>query len=123
MEGFMARRNRKNVEPKIGQDGAALTADRKQQLAGYITEIERHESQKATIQADIGLCFNSAKDAGFDTKAMRAVLKDRKKSKAEREAFEAVVDVYKHALGMLADLPLGQAAMDRDIPKQPAAAH
>lgn len=111
----MARkgRNKPEVEPKIGQDGSPLTADRKKQLAGYVSEIEILDSQKAEIQSSIGLIFNSAKDAGFDTKALRAVIKDRKKSKTEREAFEAVVDAYKHALGMLADTPLGQAAMPR----------
>lgn len=109
------RRNKKTVEPKIGADGAALTADRKQQLNGYVTEIERHEAAKATIQADIGLCFNSAKDAGFDTRAMRVIIKDRKKSKAEREAFDAVVDVYRHALGMLDGTPLGDAAVAREF--------
>ena len=98
----MAKRNRKTVEPKIGQDGAALTEDRKKQLAGYVSEIERHESAKAVIQSDIGLCFNAAKDAGFDTKAIRFVIKERKKSKMERDAFEAVVDVYRLSLGMLA---------------------
>lgn len=113
----MARRGRKaDDEPKIGHNGGPLTEDRKKQLTGYITEIERWEGEKATIQADIGLCFKSAKDAGFDTKAMRVVIKDRKKSKAEREAFEAVVDVYKQALGMLADTPLGKAAIKRDLP-------
>jgi uncharacterized protein (UPF0335 family) len=112
------KKNAEQEEPKIGHNGGPLTADRKKQLEGYISEIERHEAQKATIQADIGLCFNSAKDAGFDTKAIRAVLKDRKKSKQEREAFEAVVDIYKHALGMLSDLPLGQSAMRRDLGEQ-----
>lgn len=100
-------------EPKIGHNGGPISEERKKQLAGYVSEIERWEAEKATIQADIGLIFNAAKDSGFDTKAIRAVIKDRKKSKQEREAFEAVCDVYKHALGMLADLPLGQAAMPR----------
>lgn len=111
----MGKRQKKVVEdePKIGHNGGPISEERKKQLGGYISEIERWEAQKATIQSDIGLIFNAAKDAGFDTKAMRVVLKDRKKSQAEREAFEAVCDVYKHALGMLADLPLGQAAMPR----------
>lgn len=105
----MARRNKANPEPKIGQDGAALTDDRKKQLHGYISEIERWNAAKATIQADIGQIFNSAKDAGFDIKAMRAVIKTRKQSKAEREAFEAVCDVYLHALGDFATTDLGRA--------------
>jgi len=108
----MARKKRVvEAEPKIGHNGGPINDERKKQLAGYVSEIERWEGEKAIIQADIGQIFNAAKDAGFDTKAIRAVIKDRKKSKAEREAFEAVCDAYKLALGMLADLPLGQAAM------------
>lgn len=102
------------MEPKIGQDGAALTDDRKKQLGGYVSEIERWETEKATIQADIGQIYKSAKDTGFDTRAIRTIIKERKKSKAEREAHDAVCDVYRLALGMLADTPLGTAAMARD---------
>lgn len=100
-------------EPKIGHNGGPITEERKKQLAGYVSEIERWEGQKAIIVADIGLIYNAAKDAGFDVKAMRAVVKDRKIEKDKRDAFEAVCDVYKHALGMLSDLPLGQAAMPK----------
>lgn len=107
------KRNHSNPEPKIGQDGAALTDDRKKQLHGYITEIERWNTEKATIQADIGQIFNSAKDAGFDIKAMRSIIKTRKQSKAEREAHEAICDVYMHALGDFATTELGRSTMDR----------
>jgi len=109
----MARKKKQaDIEDvKIGHNGGPISDERKKQLAGYVSEIERWEGEKATIQADIGLIFNAAKDAGFDTKAMRAVIKDRKKSRAERDAFEAICDAYKLALGMLADTPLGMAAM------------
>jgi uncharacterized protein (UPF0335 family) len=107
----MARkRNRQDASPKIGENGAALTDDRKKQLAWYISEIERHEAEIAEIRADVKTKYESAKDTGFHTKAIRHVVKERKVAKDKREAFEAVVDVYKHALGMLSDLPLGQAA-------------
>jgi hypothetical protein len=72
--------------------------------------------------ADIKAVFESAKDAGFHTKAIRHIVKERKVEKDKREAFEAVVDVYKHALGMLADLPLGEAAIKRDLPRQDTSA-
>lgn len=124
----MARKKRiVEAEPKIGHNGGPITEERKKQLNGYISEIERWEREKAVIQADIGEIYNSAKDAGFDVKAMRAVVKDRRIEKARREAFEAVCDVYKHALGMLADLPLGQAAMPKpaqvDIEEAIASTH
>lgn len=114
----MARKKKNSTEGqeiKIGQDGAALTADRKKQLEAYISEIERHEEEKAVIQSDIGQIYNSAKDAGFDTKAMRTIVKQRKKTKEQRDAEEAIIDVYKHALGMLADLPLGKAALEKAV--------
>lgn len=115
----MVKRNKAAVEPKIGQDGAALTDDRKKQLHGYVTEIERWNAAKAVIQADIGQIFNSAKDAGFDTKAIRAIINSRKKSLAEREAFEAIVDVYTLALGDFATTELGRAS----APRQATGAH
>lgn len=109
----MGRKKVVAAEPKIGHNGGMISDERRKQLNGYISEIERWETEKATIQADIGQIFNAAKDAGFDTKAMRAVLKDRKKTREEREAFDLVCDAYKHALGMLADLPLGLAALPK----------
>lgn len=101
------------AEPKIGHNGGPINDERKKQLAGYVSEIERWEAEKAVIVSDIAEIYTSAKDAGFDTKAIRTVIRDRKQDKAKREAFEAVCDAYKHALGMLADLSLGQAAMPR----------
>src|SRR6185503_1246004 len=95
-----------------------LGDDARRQLRGYISELERMDVQKAAIVSDMSEIFASAKDRGFDVKAIRAILRDRKKDRREREAFEVVIDVYRHALGELADLPLGQAAMRRDLGRQ-----
>lgn len=65
----MARRRKKVEEPKIGHNGGPLTADRKKQLEGYISEIERWEEQKKIIVDDIGLIYTAAKDAGFEVRA------------------------------------------------------
>lgn len=111
----MAKRNRKSVEPKIGENGSPLTEDRKKQLAGYISEIELHQAVIDRERQDQKLIFDSAKDAGFDVRAMRVALKDRKTGRDKVEQLQAVVDVYKHALGDLADLPLGQAAINRAV--------
>jgi hypothetical protein len=46
---------------------------------------------------------------------MRLIVKDRKVAKDKRDAFEAIVDVYKHALGMLNDLPLGQGQLEASV--------
>lgn len=109
----MARkRNREVVEPKIGEDGAALTADRKKQLAGYVGEIEAHQRTIDIERADQKAIYDSAREAGFDIKAVRHVVKMRTWERAKLARHEAIVDVYRHALGMLADTPLGKAAIE-----------
>lgn len=119
----MGKRNRKDVEPKIGENGSPLTADRKKQLAGYVGELELHQNAIDNEKLNQKLIFESANDAGFDVKAMRTVLKDRKIGRDKIEKHQAVVDVYKHALGMLADLPLGQAAIAKVTEPAGASAH
>lgn len=84
------------------------------QLRGIVERIERLEQEKATIAADIREIYSEAKANGFDTKTLRKVVALRKKAAAERAEEEAMLEVYMAALGMIADLPLGQAALERE---------
>lgn len=70
------------------------------QLRAFIERIERLEEEKQTIADDIKEVFAEAKGSGFDTKAMRAIIRLRKKDRAEREEEEAILDMYLNALGM-----------------------
>ncbi|TIL22429.1 GapR family DNA-binding domain-containing protein, partial [Mesorhizobium sp.] len=45
--------------------------------------------------------FAEAKGTGFDTKAMRSIIRLRKKDQAERQEEETILDLYKAALGMV----------------------
>ena len=45
--------------------------------------------------------FAEAKGTGFDTKAMRTIIRLRKKDQAERQEEETILDLYKAALGMV----------------------
>lgn len=71
-----------------------------QRLCLLIERIERLNEEKKNLQDDIKDVFVEAKAAGFDTKAMRQIIKLRKIEKAEREAQEAIIDTYKEALGL-----------------------
>ena len=71
------------------------------QLRAFIERIERLDEEKADISSDIKQVFAEAKGTGFDTKAMRTIIRLRKKDKAEREEEEAMVDLYMNALGMV----------------------
>ena len=84
------------------------------QLRAIVERIERLEDDKKVISADIGAVYAEAKANGFDTKIIRKVIAIRKKEAAARDEEQALLDTYMAALGMLADLPLGQAAIKRD---------
>jgi len=96
-------------------DGAerANTSFAKDQLKAIVERIERLEEEKKTIADDIRDIYAESKCFGFDVKALRAVVRLRKEDAAKRREHEAILETYMHALGMLADLPLGQAAIER----------
>jgi uncharacterized protein (UPF0335 family) len=70
------------------------------QLRAFIERVERLEEEKKTIADDIKEVFAEMKGTGFDTKAVRAILRLRKQDQAERQEAEAIMDLYKAALGM-----------------------
>ena len=62
---------------------------------------------------DIKEVFAEAKGTGFDTKAIRTIIRLRKKDQAEREEEESILDLYKAALGMVRYRPRGRRAPNR----------
>ena len=70
------------------------------QLRAIIERIERLEEEKKTIADDIKDVYTEAKGNGFDTKAIRTIIKLRKIDQAEREEAETILDLYMAALGM-----------------------
>lgn len=94
-------------------DVGGVAGDR---LRSFIERIERLEEEKKTILDDIKEVFAEAKGTGFDTKIMREIIKIRRMDQADRDEFEALLDIYKAALGMLSDTPLGESAIKRLSP-------
>jgi uncharacterized protein (UPF0335 family) len=74
-----------------------IAADR---LLSIIERVERLEEEKKGIQDDIRDIFAEAKSAGFDNKAIRAVIKLRKMNAADRDEQEYLVETYRKALGI-----------------------
>lgn len=70
------------------------------QLRAFIERVERLEEEKKTIADDIKEVYAEMKGTGFDTKAVRTLIRLRKKDQAERQEEEAILDLYKAALGM-----------------------
>lgn len=71
-----------------------------ERLRLLIERIERLAEEKQNISDDIKDVYLEAKSAGFDTKAMKQIVRLRKKEKAERDAEEAMIELYKEALGL-----------------------
>ena len=71
-----------------------------EQLRLFIERIERLEEEKKGIADDIKDVYTEAKSTGFDAKTMRAIVKLRKMEKHHRDEAEALLDVYKTALGL-----------------------
>lgn len=73
----------------------------KDQLKALVERVERLEEEKKAIADDIRDVYGEAKANGFDTKALRTVVRLRKQDVNERKEQEAVLETYMHALGML----------------------
>ena len=71
-----------------------------EELKQFVERVERLEEEKAGLASDIKDVFAEMKGRGFDTKAVRAILRIRKKDHAERQEEEAMLDLYMQALGM-----------------------
>ena len=71
-----------------------------EELKQFIERIERLEEEKAGISGDIKDVFSELKGRGFDSKAIRSILRIRKQDQSERQEQEAILDLYMQALGM-----------------------
>ncbi len=87
-----------------------LQAAAQNQLRQFVEQIERLEEEKKALAADIRDKYLEAKGVGFDVKALRQIVRMRKKSHEERQEEESILEVYMHALGMLMDAPQSSQA-------------
>ena len=71
-----------------------------EQLRLFIERIERLEEEKKGIADDIRDTYNEAKSNGYDPKIMRQIVRLRKMPIHDRKEMEAILDVYKSALGI-----------------------
>jgi uncharacterized protein (UPF0335 family) len=85
------------------QQELTMTAARvaKDHLKAFVERIERLEEEKKALADDIRDVYAEAKANGFDTKALRQVVRLRKIDVEERKEQEAILETYLQALGML----------------------
>lgn len=81
----------------MSEETSGFAADELRQI---IEAIERLEEEKKVIADDIKERLGFAKNQGFDTKAIRTILRLRKKDRNERIEEETILETYMAALGM-----------------------
>jgi uncharacterized protein (UPF0335 family) len=82
-------------------DGAFKMAENTDdRLRLLIERVERLEEEKKGISDDIRDVYAEAKAVGYDAKIMRQIVRLRKMKPDDRAEMEAILDVYKAALGI-----------------------
>jgi len=71
-----------------------------ERLKSLIERIEHVDEEINELKEDRKGIMLEAKQAGFDTKAITYVIKQRKKSKQQRDEEELVFETYAKAVGM-----------------------
>ena len=82
---------------RMTTDPYAVTAD---ELRQFIERFEQLESEKSDISEQQKELMAEAKGRGYDTAVMRQIIALRKRKPDEIAEEEAVLELYKAALGM-----------------------
>lgn len=74
-----------------------VTAD---ELRQFIEQIESLEAEKKDLAEQIKEIYAESKARGYDTKAIRTLVSLRKRDRDDIAEEQAILDIYKQALGM-----------------------
>ncbi len=85
------------MQDSVVDQSYRVTAD---ELRQFVERFERLEAEKRDIADQQKEVMAEAKGRGYDTKVMRKVIALRKRDKDDIAEEEAVLDMYKQALGM-----------------------
>jgi uncharacterized protein (UPF0335 family) len=83
-------------------------------LRSYVDRVAHLHDERDNLNGDIREVYKEAKEAGFDTTVLREIVREYRTDAEPRQSRYALLDQYRAALGMLADTPLGEAAVERE---------
>lgn len=81
----------------MGDNAHKAAAD---QIRAYIERFERLEAEKQDLMQDQKEIMAEAKGNGFNVKALRKIIADRKRDADDLAEEQALVELYKSALGI-----------------------
>ncbi|MDO9499002.1 DUF2312 domain-containing protein [Falsiroseomonas sp.] len=86
--------------PATDQDEGPVSGAAAARLRSVIERVERLEEERKALAGDIRDVFSEAKSAGLDVKTIKQIIAERRKEPAEVEEQDALLDLYRRALGM-----------------------
>ncbi|MCL4822063.1 MAG: DUF2312 domain-containing protein [Vicinamibacteria bacterium] len=95
------------------------TTSVRNRLVHHVHQLERLETAKQAAAADFREALNVAQADGFDGDTLKAILKLRKMTPAQRKERRAIEAIYLASLGMLDGDPLPDEARRRLAPPPP----
>jgi uncharacterized protein (UPF0335 family) len=86
-------------DEKAGEivDGEGIAAE---QLGRFVDRIEKLEEEKSAVATNVREVYAEAKSQGYDPKIMRKIVRLRTMDPHEVDEEEAMIHLYKQALGM-----------------------
>jgi len=83
----------------LTQQNIEANKSSQEQLKRFIERVERLDEERKALNEDINEVFNEAKNVGYDVKVMKKLLMIRKMDPAELEEQEALLEIYRKAVG------------------------
>jgi hypothetical protein len=81
-------------------------------LRSIVDRVERINDEIKSLKEDQKDIFSEAKSAGYDGTALRALIRERAEDPTKRQNREALLDVYRRAIGEWGNTPLAKAAVE-----------
>ncbi len=78
----------------------SLSSASVQKLRQLVARVENLETERREVSEQIKEVFGEAKTFGFDTKALRALIKLRKLDANARDEAQMMLDLYVEAIGL-----------------------
>ena len=86
-----------NADKAVVEKAYRVTA---KELRQFVERIERLNAEKAEIADQTKEVYAEAKGRGYDAKCIRKIIAERKRDRDDLAEEQAVMDLYREALGM-----------------------
>ena len=98
--GALKGAGRMKADPDFASAEATAYSATARELRAFVERYERLEAEKKDIADQAKEVLSEAKGRGYDVKVLRKLIALRKRDSAEVQEEEAILALYKQALGM-----------------------